>query len=155
MSGDGARTAADRQALAERLVGAMVVGDAFSAWLGIELEELAPGACTVRMRVRDEMVNGFGVCHGGIAFSVADSAMAFASNTHGTLSVSVENGISYPAPVRVGDTLTATAVEEAVSSRLAYYRVTVRNQDGTTVALFRGTVYRTAKPLLLGVEAGE
>jgi acyl-CoA thioesterase len=145
MSGDGAGGA--RQALAEQLVGSMLAKDAFSAWLGIEVVELGPGECSVRMRVREEMVNGFGVCHGGIAFSVADSAMAFASNTHGTLTVSVENGISYPAPVRVGDTLTAAAVEEAVSSRLAYYRVTVRNQEGAPVALFRGTVYRTAKRL--------
>jgi acyl-CoA thioesterase len=148
MSGDGAGSAAARQALAERLVGAMLAKDAFSAWLGIEVVELGPGSCSVRMLVRDEMVNGFGVCHGGIAFSAADSAMAFASNTHGTLTVSVENGISYPAAVRAGDTLTATAVEEAVSSRLAYYRVTVHNQDGAPVALFRGTVYRTSKRLL-------
>jgi acyl-CoA thioesterase len=135
------------QALAERLVGAMLANDAFSAWLGLEVVELRPGACTVRMSVRAEMVNGFGVCHGGIAFSLADSALAFASNTHGTVTVSIENSITYPAPVRVGDTLTATAVEEAASSRLAFYRVAVQNQDGTTVALFRGTVYRTAREM--------
>jgi len=135
------------QALAERLVGAMLAKDAFSAWLGLEVVELRPAACTVRMSVRAEMVNGFGVCHGGIAFSLADSALAFASNTHGTVTVSIENSITYSAPVRVGDTLTATAVEEAASSRLAFYRVAVRNQDGTTVALFRGTVYRTAREM--------
>ena len=135
----------DAQAFAERLVGAMLAKDAFSAWLGLEIVELRPAACTVRMTVREEMVNGFGVCHGGIAFSLADSALAFASNTHGTVTVSIENSITYPAPVRTGDTLTASAVEEAVSSRLAFYQVTVRKQDGTTVALFRGTVYRTAR----------
>ncbi len=139
--------AADAQALAERLVGAMLDRDAFSAWLGLELVEIRPAACTVRMTVRPEMVNGFGVCHGGITFSLADSALAFASNTHGTVTVSIENSITYPAPVRPGDTLTATAVEEAESNRLAFYRVTVQKQDGTTVALFRGTVYRTAREL--------
>jgi len=125
----------------------MLAKDAFSAWLGLELVELRPSACTVRMTVRDEMVNGFGVCHGGIAFSLADSALAFASNTHGTVTVSVENSITYPAPVRAGDTLTATAIQEAAASRLAFYRVTVHNQNGTPVALFRGTVYRTAREM--------
>jgi acyl-CoA thioesterase len=140
---------------ARRLVGAMLAGDAFSAWLGIEVVELRTGACAVRMTVRDEMVNGFGVAHGGVTYSLADSALAFASNTHGTVTVSIENSIGYPAPVRVGDTLTATAEEESATGRLAFYRVTVRNQDGTAVALFRGTVYRTAKPLLPGENAGE
>lgn len=145
----------DRQRLAERLVGAMVAKDAFSAWLGIEVAELRPGACVVRMVVRDDMVNGFGVCHGGIAYSLADSAVAFASNTHGTVTVSVENSIAYPAPARAGDTLTAAAEEEGASSRLAFYRVAVRNQDDAVVALFRGTVYRTTRSLVPGAEAGE
>ncbi len=74
------------------------------------------------------MLNGFGVCHGGVTFALADSALAFASNTHGRLSMSVENGISYVAPVALGDVLTAMATEEGVGGRLAFYRVTVRNQ---------------------------
>jgi acyl-CoA thioesterase len=125
----------------------MLAKDAFSAWLGLEVVEVRPAACTVRMTVRPEMGNGFGVCHGGITFSLADSALAFASNTHGAVTVSIENSITYPAAVQPGDTLTATAVEEAATSRLAFYRVTIQKQDGTTVALFRGTVYRTAREL--------
>ena len=136
----------DAHALAERLVHRMLSRDAFSAWLGVQLVELRPGACTLRMRVRDEMLNGFGVCHGGITFSLADSALAFACNTHGTVTVSIDNAISYPAPARAGDELTAEAVEESASTRVGYYRVTVRNQRSETVALFRGTVYRTQKP---------
>ena len=143
------------QALAERLVGTMLDGDAFSRWLGVELEALRPGACTLRMRVRDEMVNGFGVCHGGVTFSLADSALAFASNTHGRVTVSVDNAITYPAAVHAGDTLTAAAEEEGVGGPLAFYRVTVRNQAGTTVALFRGTVYRTRRELLPGSVSDE
>lgn len=131
------------QARAERLVAAMLVDDAYSRWLGVAVVSLAPGACTLRMTVRDEMLNGFGVCHGGVTFAFADSALAFASNTHGRVTVSVENAISYPAPVRGGDTLTAVAIEESAGRRLAFYRVTVANQHGVSVALFRGTVYRT------------
>ncbi len=131
------------QALAERLVGAMLGADAFSRWLGLDVVSVSPGACTLRMGVRAEMLNGFGTCHGGVTFAFADSALAFASNTHGRVTVSVENAISYPAAVREGDVLTATAVEESAGHRLAFYRVTVANQTQQTVALFRGTVYRT------------
>jgi acyl-CoA thioesterase len=132
---------------AARLVGAMLARDAFSAWLGITVEAIAPGACTARLTVRAEMLNGFGVCHGGVTFALADSALAFASNTHGTVTVSVESSIAYPAAVRAGDTLTATAREESATRRLAFYRVEVANQHGAVVALFRGTVYRTEKAL--------
>lgn len=132
-------------ARAARLVATMLASDAFSQWLGLELVALRPGACEVRMAVRPEMLNGFGVCHGGVTFSLADSALAFASNTHGRVTVSVENSISYPAPVVAGDVLTAVAEEESAGSRLAFYRVTVRKQDGTAVALFRGNVYRTSR----------
>jgi acyl-CoA thioesterase len=135
----------DPQRLAERVVARMLEHDAFSQWLGIEVTHVAPNAATVRMTVRPEMVNGFGVCHGGIAFSLADSALAFASNTHGHVTVSIENGIRYPAPIAPGDVLTAAAVEQSASRRLAYFDVTVRNQRDEPVALFRGTVYRTSR----------
>lgn len=148
-----AREGREEQRRAERLVGTMLERDAFSAWLGIELVEVGPGACRARMRVRDDMLNGFGVCHGGVTFSLADSALAFASNTHGRVTVSVENAIGYPAPVRSGDVLEASAVEESAGRRMGYYRVTVRNQDDVVVALFRGTVYRTDKELLPEVGA--
>jgi acyl-CoA thioesterase len=133
------------QQLAERVVAAMMARDAFSQWLGLEVTHVAPNAATVRMTVRPEMVNGFGVCHGGIAFSLADSALAFASNTHGRVTVSIENSIRYPAPIAPGDVLTATAVEETAGRRLAFFNVTVRKDDGAPVGLFRGTVYRTAR----------
>lgn len=135
----------EAQTRAERLVAALVEHDAFSRWLGLEVVALAPGACTVRMTVRADMLNGFGVCHGGVTFAVADSALAVASNTHGRVTVSVENTIAYPAASKAGDVLTATAEEETAGERLAFYRVTVRRQDGTTVGLFTGTVYRTQR----------
>jgi acyl-CoA thioesterase len=136
----------ERQELAERVVADMLAHDAFSRWLGVELVEVRPRAATVRMMVRAEMTNGFGVCHGGVTFALADSALAFASNTHGRVTMSIENSITYPAAVSVGDVLLAAAVEEAASARVAYYRVTVTRQDLSTVALFRGTVYRTKRP---------
>ena len=134
---------ADDQERAERIVRGMLERDEYSRWLGLELVAVAPDAATVRMRVRPEMVNGFGVCHGGVTFSLADSALAFASNTHGRVTVSIENSIRYPAAVHVDDVLTAEAVQEGASSRIAYFAVTVRNQDDVVVGLFRGTVYRT------------
>ena len=136
----------DAQRLAERVVGAMVASDAFSLWLGIEVIEIAPRRSACRLTVREEMVNGFGVTHGGIAFSLADSAFAFACNTHGMVTVSIENSITYPAPIAVGDVLTAVAVEDAASGRLSYYSAEVRNQRNQIVALFRGTAFKTAKP---------
>jgi len=131
------------QQLAERVVDAMMAADAFSRWLGIKILAVGPRQATVAMRVRDEMVNGFGVSHGGIVYSLADSALAFASNTHGRVTVSIENSITYPHPVKVGDELVAIAEEESASNRLGYFRVTVKRSDGTIVALFRGTVYKT------------
>ena len=91
------------------------------------------------------MVNGFGVAHGGIAYSFADSAMAFACNGTGRVTVALDTSMSYPAAVLVGDTLVAIAEEESATSRLAFYKVMVRKQDDTIVALFRGTVYRTQR----------
>jgi len=95
------------------------------------------------MLVRPEMLNGFGVAHGGIAFSLADSAFAFACNTQGRIAMSIENSISYPASVHAGDLLTAVAEEEGATNRLGFFRVQVTNQRDETVALFRGTVYKT------------
>ena len=131
--------------LAQRIVQGMLARDEFSRWLGLEIVELSPARCLCRMTVRDEMVNGFGVAHGGIAYSLADSALAFASNTHGRITMSIENGISYPAPVRPGDILSALCIEERTSYRVGFYRVRVTNQLDELVALFRGTVFRTSE----------
>jgi acyl-CoA thioesterase len=133
----------DEQVQADAIVKAMLAKDAFSRWLGVELVTLRPRACTLRMRVRSDMVNGFGVSHGGIVYSLADSALAFASNTNGHVTVSVDNTISYPVAVQVGDDLIAVAEEETAGARLGFYRVTVARQDGTVVGLLHATVYRT------------
>jgi len=135
-------TDGDEQALAERVVTAMMAKDAFSRHLGMDVIDVRPNGATVRMRVRADMLNGFEVCHGGVTFALADSALAFASNTHGKVTVSIENSITYPKGVFEGDVLTAVAEQESDTNRLSFYRVTVRRGDDT-VAMFRGTVYKT------------
>ena len=135
---------------ARAVTAAMLATDAFSQWLGISLVSVTPGHCVLLMRVRADMVNGFGVSHGGIVFSLADSAMAFACNGGEFITVAIDNQIAYPAAIAVNDDLTATAKEDASSGRLGFYRVTVRNQRDTVVALFRGTVYRTRTPHAAG-----
>ena len=133
------------QRLAERVVKRMLERDAFSGWLGLELLEIRPRYAAVRMTVRPDMVNGFGVCHGGVTFGLADSAFAFAANTNGRVTVSIDNSITYPATVSAGDVLTAVAAEDSSANRIAFYSVRVTNQHDSVVALFRGTVYRTAR----------
>ena len=135
----------DDQKLAERVVHLMLEKDAFSEWCGMEVLEIAPRRSVVQMRVRNDMANGFGVSHGGIVYSLADSALAFAANTHGKVTVAIENSISYPKAVRLGDVITATCEEESASNRLGFYRVVVKNQRDEVVSTFRGTVYKTEK----------
>ncbi|MFM9055343.1 MAG: PaaI family thioesterase [Bacteroidota bacterium] len=132
--------------LSTKVVDRMFNNDPFSQWLGIERLEVRPGHCVLRMTVRDEMLNGFSIAHGGITYSLADSALAFASNGHGRMSVSVETSISHTQPARTGDVLTATATELNRTDKIALYEVRVTNQDGKPVAFFKGTVYRTPKP---------
>jgi acyl-CoA thioesterase len=128
------------------VVNTLMARDRFSQWLGIEVLEAGVGHAVLRMPVRDDMVNGFGTSHGGILFSLADSAFAFATNAGGVLSVAIDCSVSFPVAVRPGDVLTATAVEQSTTKRLAFCDVTVRNQDNVIAGHFRGTVYRTATP---------
>ncbi len=129
----------------QQVVDKMYNGDAFSQWLGIERLEERLGYCRLRMTLREEMTNGFKIAHGGITYSLADSALAFASNSHGIQSVSIETSISHTRPVRVGDVLTAEAMELNLTRRTGIYDIRVTNQNDEVVALFKGTVYRTGK----------
>lgn len=130
---------------ARALVDQLMVKDAMSRWLGIEVTEADVGRARLAMTVRDDMVNGFGTAHGGVIFAFADSAFAFATNAGGQLSVAIDCSISFPVAVRPGDRLTALATEASTTNRLAFCEVTVRNQDDVAVAYFRGTVYRTSR----------
>ena len=136
----------DPKELATKVVDQMYNNDPFSQWLGIERLEDAPGRSVLRMTVTNEMLNGFEIAHGGITYSLADSALAFASNSHGIRSVSIETSISHTSPVKEGDILTSTADEIDLRNRVAVYYVTVVDQNDKQVALFKGTVFRTGKP---------
>lgn len=126
----------------------MFEGDAFSQWLGIEIIKVEEGFCELNLTIREEMTNGFKIAHGGITYSLADSALAFASNSHGRKSVSVETSISHTKQCLVGDVITAKAIEKSISHKIAIYEITITNQKDETVALFKGTVYRTSKDWL-------
>ncbi|MFD2531891.1 PaaI family thioesterase [Gracilimonas halophila] len=127
------------------IINNMFQNDPFSQWMGIEILESEPGYCKLCMKIREEMTNGFGVCHGGITFSFADSALAFASNSRGTISLALENNINFTKKVSVGDKLIAETEELQNGRTIGVYKVRISNQDNELVAEFRGTVYRTGK----------
>lgn len=138
----------DTNVTARQVVDHMMQHDQFSQWLGIEVLEVKTGESTIRMKVRQEMVNGFGIAHGGIAFSLADSAFAFACNNRNQLSVALDTSINFTREVRVGDLLTATATEEHNGKSTGLYIIRIVNQEGKLVAQFKGLCYRTDKKLI-------
>ena len=126
------------QLLAKRSVAALYANDRASQGLGMRILEARPGFAKLSMVVREDMLNGHSVCHGGLIFSLADSAFAFSCNSHGGAVVGASASMDFLAPARGGDELTAVAVERWRSKRSGVYEVTVANQHGDTVALFRG-----------------
>ena len=132
----------------EEVVNHMMENDYFSQWLGIELLAVKEGYSRIKMEVRKEMVNGFGIVHGGIPFSLADSAFAFACNNRNNLSVALDVTITFTKAVNVGDVLTAEAKEVHNGKSTGVYLITVINQTDEQVALFKGTCFRTGKKLI-------
>ncbi len=122
--------------------------DLFSQWLGIEVLEIKEGYSNIKMTVRPEMINGLGIVHGGIAFSLADSAFAFACNNRNNLSVALDTSINFLKPVHVGDVLTAEAKELHNGKSTGLYHITITDQNQHVVAVFKGTCYRTGKVLV-------
>ena len=133
---------------AARVVEHMMREDRFSQWLGIEVLEIREGYSRIRMTLRQEMLNGFGVIHGGIAFSFADSAFAFACNNRNNLSVALDTSITFTRATQPGDVLIAEAKELHNGRSTGLYLITISNQDGAQVALFKGTCFRTGKTLV-------
>lgn len=131
----------------ESVVTHMMANDLFSQWLGIEVLEIKAGFSKIKMTVRPEMINGFGIVHGGIAFSLGDSAFAFACNNRNVLSVALDTSINFIKPVHVGDELTATATETHNGKSTGLYHISISNQKGHVVAIFKGTCFRTNKKL--------
>jgi acyl-CoA thioesterase len=124
------------------IIDRMMEKDLFSQWLGVERLEERPGYCKLRMTVRKEMCNGFDIAHGGIAYSLADSALAFASNSKGRHAVSVDTSISHIKPLYAGDVIIAIAREISLSNRLGVYEVIVQKENHDVVSMFKGTVFR-------------
>ena len=125
----------------EEIVSTMLENDAFSQWLDVNVMSIGLGSCTLHTTIHGQMLNGFNILHGGISYSLADSALAFASNSYGFKCVSIDTSISHLRPAVVGDTLIATAIERHRGKTVGIYEVNVTNQDGKNIALFKGTVH--------------
>ena len=130
------------QALADATAQAMFARDAATRSLGMKIVRMGPGSAQLTMRVRSDMLNGHQTCHGGFIFALADSAFAFACNSHNRNTVASGCSIDYLAPGRENDVLTAHAIEQSRSGRTGVYDITVTNQDGVRIALFRGKSYQ-------------
>jgi acyl-CoA thioesterase len=133
--------------LAQDIVNTMMANDFFSQWLGINFLEKQEGYCKLSLTIKKEMLNGFGIAHGGITYSLADSALAFASNAKGRKSLSIETSISHIISLNEGDEIIAEASCEAETEKLGHYKVDVylKNKPEKIVALFKGIVYITSK----------
>jgi len=138
----------EKDNLAAAVVDHMMKEDLFSQWLGIQIIEIREGFSKLKMTVRSEMMNGLGVVHGGIAFSLADTSFAFACNNRNNLSVALDTSINFIKPVHVNDVLTAEAKEIQNGKSTGLYHITITNQNNHTVALFKGTCFRTNKTLV-------
>jgi len=135
-------------ALANSVVSHMMKNDFFSQWMGVEMLEVKEGYSKIQMTIRKEMVNGFGIVHGGLPFSLADSAFAFACNNRNNLSVALDVTITFMKAVNAGDILTAEAKEIHNGRSTGVYLIHVTNQKNEQVALFKGTCFRTGKKLV-------
>lgn len=127
------------------IVDTMMQTDAFSQWLGIRVDHIDFGTCTLSCTVTETMVNGFNIAHGGITYSLADSAVAFAANSHGQQCVSIETSIAHIKPAGPGDVLTAKCTEIQRGKSIARYETKIVNQHNNLIASFTGTVFRTDK----------
>lgn len=129
----------------QEIINLMMHSDAFSQWLGIELISIEKGFCSLSCVVKPDMLNGFHIAHGGITYSIADSCLAFASNSHGLQCVSIETSISHTKKVTLDDHLTAKSREISRNKKTGIYEISVHNQKNELVAIFKGTVYISEK----------
>ena len=132
----------------EQVLEKMMSLDAFSQWLGLEIDNITEGGCCLHFTIRPEMLNGHQTVHGGIIFSAADSAFAFACNSHGRISVALDVSITFTKAVKIGEVLTVEAKEVHLGNKTSVYDVITRNEKGEIVAVFKGTAYRTSKNVL-------
>jgi acyl-CoA thioesterase len=131
----------------QEVLAIMLRRDRFSALLGLVVDEIGAGYCKLHYRVTEEMLNGFDILHGGVLFSASDSAFAFACNSHGTITVALDVSISFARPGKVGELLRVEAQEAHLGNRIGIYDIRTTNEAGELMALFKGTAYRTGKPM--------
>ena len=143
---------AEAQALADATAEAMFSRDRAAQALGIKIVRVQPGASLLTMTVRSDMVNGHHICHGGMIFSLADTAFAYACNSYNKNTVASACHIDFLAPAKEGETLEAEAVEQSAAGRTGVYDITVRNNHGKTIARFRGKSYRINGEVIAGLQ---
>jgi acyl-CoA thioesterase len=146
---------AEAQALAEATAAAMWSRDRAAQALGLKIVRVQPGAALLTMIVRNDMVNGHHICHGGMIFSLADTAFAYACNSYNKNTVASACHIDFLAPAKEGETLEAEAVEQSAAGRIGVYDITVRTIGGKTIALFRGKSYRINGEVIAGLQQAE
>jgi acyl-CoA thioesterase len=137
----------EKDILAKKVVDSMIKTDYFSQWMDVQVLDVKEGYSKIRMTLRREMLNGFGIAHGGISFALADSAFAFACNSDGKITVALDVSISFPKAAKEGDTLYAEAKRINATRKTGLYLVEVTNQDRELIALFKGTCFKTGKDL--------
>ena len=146
---------AEAQALADATAEAMYARDRAAQALGIRIVRVQPGASLLTMTVRSDMVNGHHICHGGMIFSLADTAFAYACNSYNKNTVASACHIDFLAPAKEGETLEAEAVEQSAAGRTGVYDITVRTTSGKTIALFRGKSYRINGEVIAGLQLAD
>lgn len=131
----------------QQVLDIMLARDHFTRWLGLQVDEIGTGYCRLHYTVKEDMLNGFSNIHGGILFSAADSAFAFACNSHGRITVALDVSITFTRPVKAGELLTVEAKELYLGNKTSVYDIRTTNEKGELVALFKGTAYRTSKEI--------
>ena len=144
----------DDEEIAERVCELIHAKDVAAQSLGVRLLAAGPGAAVTQLEVVENMANGHGICHGGVIFTLADCAFAYACNSRNESSIAASASIDFLKPARLGDSLTAVASERAVSGRSGFYEVLVSNQGGDRIALYHGRAYRLKGEKVIGVESG-
>ena len=145
----------EAQALAEAVADAMWARDRAANALGIKIESVGPGVSHLSMPVRGDMVNGHHICHGGLIFSLADTAFAYACNSYNKNTVASACHIDFLAPAKEGETLEAEAIEQSAAGRTGVYDITGRTTGGKTIALFRGKSYRINGEVIAGLQQAD
>lgn len=126
----------------------MLENDAFSRWLGLVVDDITEGGCSLHYTVKPDMLNGFHIIHGGVVFSASDSAFAFACNSHGRLALALDVSITFTKAAKLGEVLTVEAKEVHLGNKTSVYDIVTKNEKGEIVAIFKGTAYRTSKDIL-------